>query len=45
MLNTGTEMNYNKLFDDLQNKYYKTNDKKILEDKKYNLIATLILKK
>ena len=32
MLNTGTEMNDNKLFDDLQNKYYKTNDKKILEE-------------
>ena len=32
MLNTGTEMNHNKLFDDLQNKYYKTNDKKILEE-------------
>ena len=25
-------MNHNKLFDDLQNKYYKTNDKKILEE-------------
>ena len=32
MLNTGTEMNHNKLFDDLQNKYYKTNDRKILEE-------------
>ena len=32
MLNTGTEMNHNKLFDDLQDKYYKTNDKKILEE-------------
>ena len=32
MLNTGTEMNHNKLFDDLQNKYYKTNDKKVLEE-------------
>ena len=25
-------MNHNKLFDDLQNKYYKTNDKKVLEE-------------
>ena len=32
MLNTGTEMNHNKLFDDLQNKYYKTNNKKVLEE-------------
>ena len=32
MLNTGDEMNHNELFDDLQNKYYKTNDKKILEE-------------
>ena len=32
MLNTGDEMNHNELFDDLQNKYYKTNDKKVLEE-------------
>ena len=32
MINTGIEMNHNKLFDDLQNKYYKTNDKKALEE-------------
>ena len=32
MLNIGTEMSHNKLFDDLQNKYYKTNDKKVLEE-------------
>ena len=32
MLNTGTEMNHNELFDDLQEKYYKTNDKKVLEE-------------
>ena len=32
MLNTGTEMNHNKLFDDLQEKYYKTNNKKVLEE-------------
>ena len=32
MLNIGIEMNHNKLFDDLQNKYYKTNDKKVLEE-------------
>ena len=32
MLNTGDEMNHNELFDDLQEKYYKTNDKKILEE-------------
>ena len=32
MINTGIEMNHNKLFDDLQNKYYKTNDKKVLEE-------------
>ena len=31
-LNTGDEMNHNELFDDLQEKYYKTNDKKILEE-------------
>ena len=32
MLNIGTEMNHNKLFDDIQEKYYKTNSKKILEE-------------
>ena len=32
MLNTGDEMNHNELFADLQEKYYKTNDKKILEE-------------
>ena len=32
MINIGTEMNHNKLFDDLQEKYYKTNDKKVLEE-------------
>ena len=32
MLNTGTEMNHNELFDDLQNKYYKTKNKKVLEE-------------
>ena len=32
MLNTGIEMNHNKLFDDLQNKYYKTNDNSVLEE-------------
>ena len=32
MINTGIEMNHNKLFDDLQNKYYKNNDKKVLEE-------------
>ena len=31
MLNAGDEMNHNELFADLQEKYYKTNDKKILE--------------
>ena len=28
----GTEMNHNELFADLQNKYYKTNNKKVLEE-------------
>ena len=32
MLNTGTEMNHNKLFDDLQNKYYKTKNNSVLEE-------------
>ena len=32
MLNTGDEMNHNEMFADLQNKYYKTNDKKVLEE-------------
>ena len=32
MLNTGTEMSHNKIFDDLQNKYYKNNDKSVLEE-------------
>ena len=32
MLNTGDEMNHNELFAKLQNKYYKSNDKKILEE-------------
>ena len=32
MLNTGDEMNHNELFADLQEKYYKTNDKKVLEE-------------
>ena len=32
MLNTGIEMNHNKIFDDLQNKYYKTNDNSVLEE-------------
>ena len=32
MLNTGDEMNHNKLFADLQEKYYKTNNKKVLEE-------------
>ena len=32
MLNAGDEMNHNELFADLQEKYYKTNDKKILEE-------------
>ena len=32
MLNIGTEMNHNELFADLQNKYYKTNNKKVLEE-------------
>ena len=32
MLNTGDEMNHNELFADLQNKYYKTNNKKVLEE-------------
>ena len=32
MLNTGTDMNHNELFADLQNKYYKTNNKKVLEE-------------
>ena len=30
--NTGDEMNHNELFADLQNKYYATNDKKVLEE-------------
>ena len=32
MLNVGDEMNHNKMFADLQEKYYKTNDKKVLEE-------------
>ena len=32
MLNTGDEMNHNELFAKLQEKYYKTNDKKVLEE-------------
>ena len=32
MLNTGIEMNHNKLFDDLQNKYYKTKNNSVLEE-------------
>ena len=32
MLNTGDEMDHNELFADLQDKYHKTNDKKILEE-------------
>ena len=32
MLNTGDEMSHNEIFDDLQNKYYKTNNKKVLEE-------------
>ena len=32
MLNTGDEMNHNELFAKLQDKYYKTNDKKVLEE-------------
>ena len=32
MLNIETKMSHNKLFDDLQNKYYKSNDKKVLEE-------------
>ena len=32
MLNVEDEMNHNKLFDDLQNKYYKNSDRKILEE-------------
>ena len=32
MLNTETDMSHNKLFDDLQNKYYKTNDNSVLEE-------------
>ena len=32
MLNVGDELNHNKLFADLQDKYYKTNDKKVLEE-------------
>ena len=32
MLNTETEMNHNKLFDDLQNKYYKTKNNSVLEE-------------
>ena len=32
MLNTGDEMNHNEMFADLQEKYYKTNNKKILEE-------------
>ena len=32
MLNIGDEMNHNELFADLQEKYYKTNDKKVLEE-------------
>ena len=32
MLNAGDEMNHNKLFADLQEKYYKTNNKKVLEE-------------
>ena len=32
MLNAGDEMNHNELFADLQEKYYKTNDKKLLEE-------------
>ena len=32
MLNTGDEMNHNEMFAKLQNKYYKTNDKKVLEE-------------
>ena len=32
MLNTGTKMNHNKLFDDLQNKYYKTKNNSVLEE-------------
>ena len=30
--NTGDEMTHNEIFNDLQNKYYKTNDKKVLEE-------------
>ena len=32
MLNTGDEMKHNEMFADLQEKYYKTNDKKVLEE-------------
>ena len=32
MLNTGDEMSHNEMFSDLQEKYYKTNDKKVLEE-------------
>ena len=32
MLNAGDEMNHNKLFDDLQNKYYKTKNNSVLEE-------------
>ena len=32
MLNAGDEMNHNEMFDDLQEKYYKTNNKKVLEE-------------
>ena len=32
MLNPETDMNHNKLFDDLQNKYYKTKNNSVLEE-------------
>ena len=32
MLNTGIEMNHNKIFDELQNKYYKTKNNSVLEE-------------
>ena len=32
MLNTETEMNHNKIFDDLQNKYYQTKNNSVLEE-------------
>ena len=38
MLNTETKMNHNEMFASLQNKYYKTNDKKKVLEEMYLLL-------